>query len=186
MVCDDLPDLRYGVEGATGQLFAGKTPIICGGYPNNCGCQEFENDAWVVTQDPLQCREFAASAILKTSEAKSVLIIGRGYYGEELNLTETYDGTTWKSKLSESLIERVYGHCIVQVDSSTLISIGGITDSKYVGNTYLLDATVNKWTPGSSLHIPRSGLSCGILKWRNPDTNTLENILVAAGGHNED
>ncbi len=185
MVCDDLPDLPFGAEAATGQLIAGEAPVICGGHPNLCGCQVFKNGFWSNNENKLQCRQFAASGILTNAEAESVLIITGGYYGRQLNTIETFDGTTRKSQLNDFLPQPVYEHCIIQVDSSTLISIGGKTDSNYVGKTYLFNAKVNKWTLGSSLNIPRSGFSCGILKWQNPDTNNLENILVVAGGYDE-
>ena len=31
LVCDNLPDLPLGLEGATGNLFEDEIPIICGG-----------------------------------------------------------------------------------------------------------------------------------------------------------
>ena len=37
-------------------------------------------------------------------------------------------------------------------------------------------------TPGPFLNIGRTMLSCGILRWKNPETNEFENIVVAAGG----
>ncbi len=43
LVCDNLPDLPIGLEGATGNLFESETPIICGG--NNAGKRSSINDA---------------------------------------------------------------------------------------------------------------------------------------------
>ncbi len=42
LVCDDLPDLPLGLEGATGNLFEDEIPIICGGY--NSGMRPSIND----------------------------------------------------------------------------------------------------------------------------------------------
>ena len=51
--------------------------------------------------------------------------------------------------------------------------------------TGFYNAELNEWTPGPSLLTPRGDLTCGILMWRNPDSNILEKIVVAAGGYND-
>ena len=40
------------------------------------------------------------------------------------------------------------------------------------------------FTPGPSLKTARYGHSCGILKWFNPLSERLEDIVVVAGGFN--
>ncbi len=53
LVCEDLPNLRFGDVGGTGKLLMGKTPIICGGYSKNqCGCQSFQNGSWIFHENP--------------------------------------------------------------------------------------------------------------------------------------
>jgi hypothetical protein len=48
LVCDNLPGFPVGVEGGTGQLFQGTTPIICGGarpnrFVDSCDCYGLKN-----------------------------------------------------------------------------------------------------------------------------------------------
>ena len=41
LVCDNLPDLPFVLEGLTGQLYQGSKPILCGGNDLNadsCDC----------------------------------------------------------------------------------------------------------------------------------------------------
>ena len=67
--------------------------------------------------------------------------------------------------------------------SSTIFSIGGqAKNDRSVKKTYFYNYQGNKWTPGPLLNIGRTMLSCGILRWKHPETNEFENIVVAAGG----
>ena len=78
VTCDDLPTLWRGVRGATGKLFARRTPIICGGEGNECKCQAFENGIWNFIPDPSECRASASSALLTASDKNEVLFIAGG------------------------------------------------------------------------------------------------------------
>ncbi len=42
-----------------------------------------------------------------------------------------------------------------------------------------------KLSPGPFLNVARSHMSCGILRWKNPETNCSEKVVVVAtgGGH---
>ena len=53
--CDDPPNYPLQVTGATGQLFQGSVPIICGGvtetkFTDYCQCHTFIGGAWVEVQ----------------------------------------------------------------------------------------------------------------------------------------
>jgi hypothetical protein len=97
-------------------------------------------------------------------------------------LTEAFDGTVWNSKTTEDFPEPVWGHCMVKINSSTIFSIGGYNAGYSYKETYFYNAEVNKWIPGPSLNLGRHELSCGILKWKNPESNQVEKVVVAAGG----
>ena len=77
--CDDLPNLPVERYSSTGKLFVGKRPIICGGILSEnsdvCGCQVFENGSWNFTSNLKECRTNAASAVVKNSKRKYVLLI---------------------------------------------------------------------------------------------------------------
>ena len=93
----------------------------------------------------------------------------------------------WNTIQVENLPEPVNVHCIVKINSSTILSIGGHGEHDngeldYVKKTYLFNSQLNTWTPGPSLLRPRALLSCGILRWKNPKSNEVERIVVAAGG----
>ncbi len=185
-ICDDLPDLIVDTITITGQLFMGKIPIICGGRVGIFNCVTFQNGYWKRTANPTLFGTHVSSAILTNSEGKDVLFVSGGNHNNTpSNITMTFDGTVWNYEQSENLPYATYGHCTVKVNSSTLISIGGFkysNDTSPQNNVYMYNVHENKWTPGPSLNKGRGFLSCGILKWNNPETNVIEKIVVVAEG----
>ncbi len=186
LICDNLPELPTGVYLATGQLF-GETPIICGGIASNCTCQLFQNGKWKFTTESRDCRyQLAASAILTNSDGKDMFFVAGGFSNNALRTAETFDGTVWN--FLENLPLPSLGGCIVQLNSSTIFYIGGIyynsmKEEYYPPNTtFFYNILVDKWTLGPPVNIGRQALSCGILKWKNPESNQMEKVVVAAGG----
>ncbi len=191
LICDDMPDRIFPPYRAVGQLFMGKIPMICGGILNDCKCQAFQNGSWNIAPDLRECRSQAGSAILTNSDGKDIFFIFGGYgdkYGKILNTTEAFDGAVWENDHTENLPESIFEPCIVKINSSTILSIGGtkflflqgFTGPDKIKNTYFYNAHTNKWTPGPSLHSPRSDLLCGKLKWKNPETSKMQDVIVAA------
>jgi len=183
LICDNLPDLSAGAKFATGQLLGG-TPIICGGGGNEGKCQAYQNGAWKFTSNSVESRTQGASAILTNSDGKDVLLIAGGYNTTHspLRTVETFDGAVWNRQ--QEFPEPTISGCIVKLNSSTILHIGG---GYYVGpqimtNNYFYNLLSNKWTLGPPSKIGRYGLSCGILKWKNPESNQMEKVVVAAGG----
>ena len=99
----------------TGQLFNENKPIIC----IQCKCQAFQNRLWNFMTDPPECVSNSESATLTNSEGKGVFFITGG----DSNTSETFDGSVWKAL--QNLPERVSNQCIVKINSSTILSIGG-------------------------------------------------------------
>jgi len=73
---------------------------------------------------------------------------------------------------------------MVKINSSTVLSIGGYNGSNVAQNTYFYNIQTNKWRPGPPLQTPRHGLSCGTLKWKNPETDQWGKLVLVAGGGN--
>jgi hypothetical protein len=171
----------HNFEGGTGQLL-GTTPIICGGRSDECRCQAFKNGVLTFTQNPSECRSFAASASLTNSEGKDVLFIAGGYFNyTTLDSTETFDGIVWNSEETENLPIPLQFPCLVKVNSSTLLSIGGRGRTDFLRNTFFYNLQLNKWTSGPFLRKKAVFYYCGILKWKNPETNSSEKIIVVSG-----
>ena len=182
LICDDLLSLQIGTFGATGQIL-GKTPVICGGIGHADRCQAFENGLWSFIPNPTQLRFSAKSAILTNTDGNDALFIAGGHNNEtSLDGAEIFNGTTWINNEIQNLPISLKAHCFVKVNLSTLFSIGGENETHWLKNTYFYNFEANKWTAGPFLNKERTHFSCGILRWKNPETNSSEKIIVAAGG----
>jgi hypothetical protein len=181
LVCDDLTDPRARVWGVTGTIFMEKIPIICGNWQTICTCQAFQNGSWDYIPDPPRCRWYSTSAVLKNSDDQDVLyLVGGINNGTYEQSTDTFNGTVWGSQ--KATPARVYYSCLVKINSTALLSIGGAYEFQYKNNTYFYNSKVNKWTVGPSLRESREGLSCGILKVKNPLSKQTQKVVVVAGG----
>ena len=177
LICDNLPNFFIGGFDslAGGQLLNGNQPIICKCY----NCAIFQNGQWKSKPSfGHSCRIAGGSTILTNSEGKEVFSL---FYPIEKTLyLATFDGSDWNSQETDFNFDE--NLCIVKINSSVVMFIEGSKG----GNTYFYNAQINKLTPGPFLKTPRYDLICGILTWRNPGSNDLENMVVAAGGIKND
>ncbi len=65
--------------------------------------------------------------------------------GAKIQNIETYDGKNWQDW---KYVETVFGHCVVRINDSIILSIGGDEDTNYFYNTLM-----NRWTPGIKINL---------------------------------
>ena len=64
-----------------------------------------------------------------------------------------------------------------------LFLIGGSSDfTGSSGKTLFFHVAENRWISGPELNVARRYHSCGIMNWKNPKSNSVEQVVVAAGG----
>jgi len=189
-LCDNLPEYPVGLQGGTGQLFNKSTPIICGGYSRTdlCDCYALQNQSWTKISSLNECRRYPASALVSLERKEEVLTIIGGKGGSAvLQSVESFDGTDWEQEKLSELPNGVWEHCLVKINSTTLLLVGGSETTgglnAPVSATHFDDLNENQWIPGPALNVARAGAGCGILNWMNPQTNQIEKIVVAAGGY---
>ena len=194
LTCDNLQDLPYGLSGSTGQLFQGERPIICGGYDRSiaaiCDCFELQAGTWVSIASLSECRGYAPSSSLsvQNENGEELLIIaggssGSGQYGN-IKSVEAFDGNIWSLEKVSPLPTNVGEHCMVRINESTLLSIGGYgSNMGYSALTYFYNSNSDTWFEGPNLNVQRCKNACGILNWFNPDTDQAEKVVVVAGGY---
>ena len=64
---------------------------------------------------------------------------------------ESFDGVAWSEDKFAVPPVSTYGHCLVKINSSTLMQIGGNLDSSWPGTTsqtFFFNIQENKWFPG--------------------------------------
>jgi hypothetical protein len=180
------PDLICGINFATGQLYNRKLPIICGGYDgssSHCECHSFKDGAWQSIQSLNECRVYSASAVFSNpnnNEDDNILLITGGRKeGSVLSTVESFDGNLWNQTMFSDLPTTIDGHCMVKINNTMLLQIGGSIDGYYSGtteNTYFLNIIQNKWIPGPKLNVGRVDHSCAVMNWMNPNTDSVEKV----------
>ena len=161
LTCDNLPDFPFTLQGATGQVFQGSKPIICGGVTNQCDCYSLEDGMWNPIANLTECRQYADSVTLEMPERHEEILLVTGGYNDEfttLSSVESFDGEAWDNERFADMQFTLQKHCTVKISSSKVLMIGGSRDSSYtgaLGNTYFFDITENVWFPGPLLQVPR-------------------------------
>ncbi len=176
--CKNPPNFPAEVYRAIGGLGLKGNPIICGGdhgdgaYSNKC--YSLENNEWVLAASMNSVRSSATAAHLKDGK---LLVIG-GSDGSDLNSAEMLTEEGWESNIP-SLPVTMYGHCMVTVNSTTVMAIGGYQNGPISGKTFYFTFGEESWTKGPELKNRRRDHSCGKIR-RNKESQEMS-IIVAGG-----
>ncbi len=121
-------------------------------------------------------RAYAAAAQLKDS----ILLVTGGYDASfsYLNSAEMLTEEGWESNIP-SLPVTITAHCMVTVNSTTVMVIGGAQNDEYSGKTFYFTFGEESWTEGPVLKNIRRYHSCGKIR-RNKESQEM-NIIVAGG-----
>jgi hypothetical protein len=85
----------------------------------------------------------------------------------------------WESNIP-SLPVTINGHCMVTVNSTTVMAIGGWQNDQISGKTFYFTFGEESWTEGPELKINRVDHSCGKIR-RNKDSQEMS--IIVAGGY---
>ena len=152
--------------------------VVCGGLDNSYepkgDCTSFGAFRAKSFQMIEKGRVGASSVLLN---ATTMWITGGKNDGTALSSTEyvTLDGSTKGINLPFT----VSGHCMVKLDETVILLVGGEQDEKISEKTYVINVT-NEFdiTEGPSLNRTRSNHGCGILK-----DEFGNEIVVVVGGN---
>jgi hypothetical protein len=123
----------------------------------------------------ISVRVYAAAAQLKDGK---LLVTGGFDESDSLNSAEMLTEEGWESNIP-SLPVAVYGHCMVTVNSTTVMAIGGRQNNQYSGKTFYFTFGEESWTEGPELKNKRAAHSCGKIR-RNKESQEMS-IIVAGG-----
>jgi hypothetical protein len=176
--CRNPPNFPATVYGAIGGLGCKGNPIICGGWQNGARsnkCYSLENNEWVSSASMNSVRVAAAAAQLQDSK----LLVTGGYdaSGSKLNSAEMLTEEGWESNIP-SLPVTIWGHCMVTLNSTTVMAIGGYQNG-YSGKTFYFTFGEESWTEGPEMKNKRAGHSFGKIR-RNKESQEMS-IIVAGG-----
>jgi hypothetical protein len=96
----------------------------------------------------------------------------------DTNSAEMLTEEGWESNIP-SLPVTIYYHCMVTVNSTTVMVIGGIQNGQWSGKTFFFTIGEESWTEGPELQNKRYFHSCGKIR-RNKESQEMS-IIVAGG-----
>ncbi len=99
-----------------------------------------------------------------------------------VNSTELLTETGWENTVP-FLSFTIAHHCMVTVNSTTVMAIGGSQGGSYSGKTHYYSTGTNSWTEGPQMKYSRDFLSCGRIR---RDQESQEMSIIVAGGYNFD
>jgi hypothetical protein len=179
--CKNLPKFPEPTAGAVGGISNNTHPTICGGgSPLSNKCHTFVDDEWRPSFEMKHEVIFGASAQSANSQ---FLIIsggnsGSGQYFKDVNVLMDHGWERIQSDLPEGLDH----HCMVRMNSTSVISIGGYngTGRSSMSNTFVLKSWDHPWASGPSLKYARNSHSCARIR-KNIKSLPEFSIIVAGG-----
>jgi N-acetylneuraminic acid mutarotase len=182
--CQNLPDFPVFI--AIGGLGLKENPIICGGFqsgtiPNSCS--SLENNEWVSSYSMNEARRFAAATQLQDGKLLVTGGLTGPYPAFSLDSVEILTEDGWQST-TPSLPVTIAGHCMVTVNSTTVMVIGGLQNSTEIsGKTFYYTFGEESWSEGPELKYKREFHSCGRIR---RDKDSQEMSIIVAGGMLDD
>jgi hypothetical protein len=178
--CKNPQNFPESVYAPIGGLGFKENPIICGGVRNGSPsntCVSLENNEWVSSFSFSSKRSSAAAVQLQDGK---LLVTGGHNDTANLNSAEMLTEEGWKSNIP-SLPVTISFHCMVTVNSTTVMAIGGEQNEQSSEKTLYFTFGMESWAEGPALKYKRNMLSCGKIK---RDKDSLEMSIIVAGGNN--
>lgn len=134
---------------------------------------------------PLCSRRYlAGSIIMENQEGKSELWITGGWNKKNGGGLEMFQTTILVSETEarpgEALPFKVYGHCLVKINSTTIVMLGGFkpggVDGACSKETWYFHVMESQWKSGPDMNTPRYNHACDIF-----DFNGDQYIIVTGG-----
>jgi hypothetical protein len=161
--CKVLHSYPLAVLGAMGGLGADEKPIICGGYlsPNHrseCYTMDSSWTALPSMKSPTAYGQFAPSPFANKTHH---LVSSGGNSGARFNRLDVLTQQGWEGLTT--LPEAINQHCMLLVNSTTLITIGGYNGNQ-LNKTYIFHSWSQNWVSGPDLNTARYQHTCAKIR----------------------
>jgi hypothetical protein len=139
-----------------------------------------ENNEWVSSASMNSKRAFAAASQLQDGK----LLVTGGYDGSGsfFKSSEMLTEEGWESNLP-SLPVTILSLCMITVNSTTVMVIGGHQNGQFSGKTFYFTFGEKRWTEGPEMKYKRYSHSCGRIR-RNKESQEMS--IIVAGGQYDD
>jgi hypothetical protein len=174
--CNKFPSYPFETLRARGELGFHEILLICGGYdPNRNECNTFEHGEWRPFASMTEARH--DFAIMKSPFGNDTIFFLTGGKNEQ-HSTEVLKKGGFKKAPVQVPIDIAY-HCMILLNRTNIIVIGGMQDSSYSAKTHILSTENIHWSNGPRLGVPRVLHSCSKIAKNSMET---EKSVIVAGG----
>jgi len=180
--CKKFPSYPFSTERAKGELGFHEIPLICGGNkPNRTECNTFEHGEWRPFGSMTETRyDFAIMKSPFGNHTKLFLTGGKNI--KHLATTEILKEGGFEKAPVKLPVDIAY-HCMILLNRTSIIVIGGIQNSSYSGKTHILSSEKMQWSNGPQLSSPKGFHSCSRIAKNSLET---EQSIIVAGGSFKD
>ena len=137
-----------------------------------------ENNKWISSVSMNSIRVDAAAAKLQND---TLLVTGGTDSLADLSSADMLTQERWETKIP-SLPVIISDHCMVTVNSTTVMVVGGWQNEQLSNQTFYFTFGEQRWTQGLELKHKRRLHSCGRIR---RDKDSQEMSIIVAGGYNE-
>jgi hypothetical protein len=177
-----LTNFPRAIYAAVGEYTINGGPMICGGISYNNDCFAYEDGAWNSFSSMTSPRAHAAASLSPYQNRNHSLFVTGGFNTEFsfLHTAEILSEGEWQ-KSPTSLPVTIYRHCMVVINSTTVMVIGGIQNGFTVPspNTFYFNTENEMWVAGPKLLAGRQLHSCGKLQ---KESGSSQTSIVVVGG----
>ena len=115
-------------------------PLICGGmiYPDSIynDCFSYKQNQWVASYEMNMAKSYSAVSPSPFTNKLSKLFVTGGFnWDEEPKMAEVLTENGWESVLSLGLPDKIAGHCMVHINTTTVLAIGGFQNGSKFSNS---------------------------------------------------
>jgi hypothetical protein len=176
--CKNPPNFPAAVFAAVGGLGFKENPIICGGEQSGAisnRCYSLENNEWVSSDTMNSLRVYAGAVQLLDG---SILVTGGRTNTAAHNSAEILTEEGWENEIP-TLPVSIKGHCIVAINSTTVMIISGFNNDQISRKTFYFTFGEESWTEGPELKYARIAPCCRRIR---RDKDSQEMSIIVAGG----
>jgi hypothetical protein len=177
----NLPQPSFGNKA----LLYNNTPIVCGGYRSFLydisSCYTYQNRSWLKGPELMRARRAHAMTISPfVSDASSLFVTG-GLEGvaKPILSVEVLTDSGWMT-FSPSLPVPVDSHCMILVNETTAMIVGGKQNGIISSATLVISDEQRQWSLGPPLKTPRFKHVCAMIPISDRDPNK---VIITVGGY---
>ncbi len=162
--CQGLPNLPIVPYASFGGLILQDYPLFCGNnWTPEEKCFSYKDARWQKEHKLMRTNESGLSLCSPSpflQNPHSLLVVGEG---GDVNTIEHFSENYWRKDLPKLPVTLNHG-CIIKINSTTVMVIGGKQNGTISDKTFFLTKNRSVWIDGPKLLIPRYGHVCGMIQ----------------------